>query len=88
MTPSIASHHLGMQPTARSVSYEVLHDAVKRRRDVNYPRQGEIRAYAFRVANIGTLTPRDMTGVVAAFDASLDELATRRPARGSRAGRA
>jgi len=44
--------------------------------------RGEIRTYAFRVANIGTLTPRDMTGVVAALDASLDELATRRPARG------
>src|SRR5438552_10104994 len=41
-----------------------------------------VRPYAFRVGNIGTLTPRDMTGVVAAFDASLDELATRRPARG------
>ena len=82
MVASIAPHNPGMQPTARSVSYEVLHDAMKRRRDINYARQGEIRTYAFRMANIGTLTPRDMTGVVAAFDASLDELATRRPARG------
>jgi len=30
MTLSIASHHLGMQPPARSVSDEVLHDAMKR----------------------------------------------------------
>ena len=36
--------------------------------------QGDIRTYAFRVSNMGTLTPRDMEGVVEAFRASLAEL--------------
>ncbi len=37
-------------------------------------RTGSIRTFAFRVANMGTLTPDDMRGVVAAFGASLGEL--------------
>jgi 2-aminoethylphosphonate-pyruvate transaminase len=56
------------------LAYEPLHDAMKRRGYVIYAGQGEIRAYAFRVANMGTLTPADMKGVVAAFAASLEEL--------------
>jgi 2-aminoethylphosphonate-pyruvate transaminase len=56
------------------VAYDPLHDAMKRRGYVIYAGQGEIRTYAFRVANMGTLTPRDMAGVVEAFAASLAEL--------------
>jgi 2-aminoethylphosphonate-pyruvate transaminase len=56
------------------VSYDALHDGMKRRGYVIYAGQGEIRSYAFRVANMGTLTPRDMAEVVAAFAAVLDEL--------------
>jgi 2-aminoethylphosphonate-pyruvate transaminase len=56
------------------VSYDALHDGMKRRGYVIYAGQGEIRTYAFRVANMGTLTPRDMAEVVAAFAAVLDEL--------------
>ena len=58
----------------RGVAYDALHDAMKRRGYVVYAGQGDIRTYAFRVANMGTLEPRDMAGVVAAFAACLEEL--------------
>jgi 2-aminoethylphosphonate-pyruvate transaminase len=57
-----------------AVTYEALHDAMKRRGYVIYAGQGKIRTYAFRVSNIGTLTPADMDKVVAAFASSLEEL--------------
>jgi 2-aminoethylphosphonate-pyruvate transaminase len=56
------------------VAYDPLHDVMKRRGYVIYAGQGDIRTYAFRVSNMGTLTPRDMAGVVEAFAASLAEL--------------
>jgi 2-aminoethylphosphonate-pyruvate transaminase len=56
------------------LAYDPLHDAMKRRGYVIYAGQGDIRTYAFRVSNMGTLTPRDMEGVVDAFRASLAEL--------------
>jgi 2-aminoethylphosphonate-pyruvate transaminase len=56
------------------LAYEDLHDAMKRRGYVIYAGQGDIRKYAFRVANMGTLTPADMTGVVGAFAACMAEL--------------
>lgn len=56
------------------LTYEPLHDAMKRRGYVIYAGQGDIRTYAFRVSNMGTLAPGDMQGVVAAFRAVLDEL--------------
>ena len=59
-----------------SVSYEALHDAMKRRGYVIYAGQGTIRTYAFRVSNIGVLTPADMDKVVAAFASCLEELGT------------
>jgi 2-aminoethylphosphonate-pyruvate transaminase len=57
------------------LAYDPLHDAMKQRGYVIYAGQGDIRTYAFRVSNMGTLTPRDMEGVVEAFRASLAELA-------------
>jgi 2-aminoethylphosphonate-pyruvate transaminase len=57
------------------LAYDPLHDAMKRRGYVIYAGQGDIRTYAFRVSNMGTLTPGDMEGVVEAFRASLAELA-------------
>lgn len=60
------------------LDYESLHDAMKRRGYVIYAGQGDIRTYAFRVANMGTLTPKDMAAVVDAFAASLEELQGRR----------
>lgn len=56
------------------LTYDALHDAMKRRGYIIYAGQGDIRTYAFRVANLGILTPRDMQGVVAAFADSLREL--------------
>ena len=56
------------------ITYEPLHDAMKRRGYVIYAGQGDIRTCAFRVANMGTLTPKDMTAVVDAFAACLEEL--------------
>jgi len=60
------------------LAYEPLHDAMKRRGYIIYAGQGDIRTYAFRVANMGTLTPKDMAAVVDAFAACLEELAGRR----------
>jgi 2-aminoethylphosphonate-pyruvate transaminase len=56
------------------LAYDPLHDAMKRRGYIIYAGQGDLKTYAFRVANIGTLTSADMQGVVAAFAASLEEL--------------
>jgi 2-aminoethylphosphonate-pyruvate transaminase len=55
------------------VTYEALHDAMKRRGYIIYAGQGDLRRYAFRVSNMGTLTGLDIKGVVDAFAASLPE---------------
>src|SRR4030095_17250791 len=44
------------------LTYDALHDAMKRRDCIIYAGQGEIRTYDFRVSNMGTLTPADMAG--------------------------
>jgi 2-aminoethylphosphonate-pyruvate transaminase len=56
------------------ITYEALHDSMKRRGYVIYAGQGDIRRYAFRVANMGTLTPADMQGVVRVFGDVLGEV--------------
>jgi 2-aminoethylphosphonate-pyruvate transaminase len=56
------------------LTYEPLHDAMKRRGFIIYAGQGDIRTYAFRVSNMGTLTPHEMRAVVAAFTDVLREL--------------
>jgi 2-aminoethylphosphonate-pyruvate transaminase len=68
------SHVLTTFRLLPGLAYDALHDAMKRRGYVIYAGQGDLRTYAFRVANMGTLTPRDMTGVVEAFAACLREL--------------
>ena len=50
-------HHL---PAPARAGLRPSHDAMKRRGYVIYAGQGDIRTYAFRVSNMGTLTPRDM----------------------------
>ncbi|MBI4588312.1 MAG: 2-aminoethylphosphonate--pyruvate transaminase, partial [Candidatus Rokubacteria bacterium] len=60
------------------LTYEALHDQMKRRGYVIYAGQGEIRNVAFRVSNMGTLTPADLEDAVAAFEASLVELGIQR----------
>jgi 2-aminoethylphosphonate-pyruvate transaminase len=75
LTPASArSHILTTFRLPAGVTYPALHDAMKRRGYIIYAGQGEIAKYGFRVANMGTLTPADMVGVVAAFSASLAEL--------------
>ena len=56
------------------LTYEALHDAMKRRGYIIYAGQGDLRTYAFRVSNLGILTPKDMEGVVAAVADCLREL--------------
>jgi 2-aminoethylphosphonate-pyruvate transaminase len=56
------------------LAYDALHDAMKRRGYIIYAGQGEIRTYAFRVSNMGTLTPKDMQAVVEAFAECVEEL--------------
>jgi 2-aminoethylphosphonate-pyruvate transaminase len=56
------------------LAYDALHDALKRRGYIIYAGQGDLRTYAFRVANMGTLRPDDMRAVVGAFAESLAEL--------------
>jgi 2-aminoethylphosphonate-pyruvate transaminase len=58
----------------RGSTYDALHDAMKHRGYIIYAGQGDIRTYAFRVANLGTLTPQDMGAVVTAFAGALREL--------------
>lgn len=73
-TPRGRSNILTTFRLPRGIGYEALHDAMKRRGYIIYAGQGDIRTYAFRVANMGTLTPKDMEGVVAAFEEALAEL--------------
>ena len=56
------------------LAYDPLHDAMKRRGFIIYAGQGDLRTYAFRVSNMGTLSPKDMAAVVAAFASCLEEL--------------
>jgi 2-aminoethylphosphonate-pyruvate transaminase len=68
------SHILTTFRLLPGLAYDPLHDAMKRRGYIIYAGQGNIRTYAFRVANMGTLTPSDMERVVEAFAESLEEL--------------
>ena len=73
-TPDGRSNILTTFRLPPGVGYAALHDAMKRRGYIIYAGQGDIRTYAFRVANMGTLTPKDMAGVVAAFEEAIAEL--------------
>ena len=64
------------------LAYDSLHDAMKRRGYIIYAGQGAIRTFAFRVANMGTLAPKDMQGVVDAFRDALGELGIQARSRG------
>lgn len=68
------SHILTTFRLLPGLTYERLHDAMKQRGYVIYAGQGDLGSYAFRVANIGTLTPADMEAAVDAVAGSLKEL--------------
>jgi 2-aminoethylphosphonate aminotransferase len=72
--PAARSHLLTTFLLPSGVTYDALHDAMKRRGFIIYAGQSHIRQFAFRIANIGTLTPRDMKRVVHAVAESLQEL--------------
>jgi 2-aminoethylphosphonate-pyruvate transaminase len=74
--PAARSHLLTTFLLPRGVTYDALHDAMKKRGFIIYAGQSHIRKFAFRIANIGTLTPRDMKRVVRAVAESLRELQT------------
>jgi 2-aminoethylphosphonate-pyruvate transaminase len=74
VTPEGRSNILTTFRLPPGVAYDALHDMLKRRGYVIYAGQGDLRTYAFRVANMGTLTPRDMAGVVEAFAEAFAEL--------------
>ena len=62
----------------KGLTYPELHDALKARGFIIYAGQGGLREHAFRVANMGTLTPADMDRVLAAFREVLAERGTPR----------
>jgi 2-aminoethylphosphonate-pyruvate transaminase len=74
VAPAARSQILTTFRLPAGVAYDALHDAMKQRGYIIYAGQGAIRTYGFRVSNMGTLTPDDMRGVVAAFESSLEEL--------------
>lgn len=79
--PGARSHILTTFRLLPGLAYDPLHDAMKRRGYIIYAGQGDIRTYAFRVSNMGTLTPAAMKDVVAAFASSLAELGVAAPAK-------
>ena len=74
VAPELRSNTLTTFRLPEGVSYDALHDAMKRRGYVIYAGQGDLRVWAFRIANLGTLTPGDMEGVVSAVRDSIEEL--------------
>jgi 2-aminoethylphosphonate-pyruvate transaminase len=56
------------------VEYDPLHDAMKKRGYIIYAGQSDLKKIAFRISNLGTLTPEDMKGVVVAIRDSLAEI--------------
>lgn len=72
--PEWRSNTLTTYPLPRGVSYPVLHDAMKRRGYIIYAGQGDLKRWAFRIANMGVLTALDMEGAVAAMRDSLAEI--------------
>jgi 2-aminoethylphosphonate-pyruvate transaminase len=77
VAPEWRSNTLTTFRLPEGVSYNALHDAMKRRGYVIYAGQGDLKTWAFRIANLGTLTADDMRGVVAAVRDSLQELRSR-----------
>lgn len=57
-----------------NMDYDSLHNAMKKRGYIIYAGQSDLKKIAFRIANLGTLTPRDMKGVVVAIRDSMAEI--------------
>jgi len=65
------SHLLTTFRLPARVTYEPLHYAMKARGYIIYAGQGDLKRIAFRIANMGTLTPAIMRDVVTALRESL-----------------
>jgi 2-aminoethylphosphonate-pyruvate transaminase len=74
VAPEWRSNTLTTFRLPEGVGYDALHDAMKRRGYVIYAGQGDLKTWAFRIANLGTLTSDDLRQVVAAVKASIEEL--------------
>lgn len=72
--PAWRSNTLTTFRLPNGVPYDALHDAMKARGFIIYAGQGDLKRWAFRIANLGTLTPRDMASVVAALGESIQSL--------------
>jgi len=68
------SNTLTTFPLPEGIRYDALHDAMKERGYVIYAGQGDLKTWAFRIANLGTLTAEDMRGVVRAVEDSIRAL--------------
>lgn len=74
VAPEWRSNTLTTFRLPEGVGYDALHDAMKRRGYVIYAGQGDLKSWAFRIANLGTLTAEDMRGVVRAVQDAAAEL--------------
>jgi 2-aminoethylphosphonate aminotransferase len=74
VAPEWRSNTLTTFRLPKGVAYDPLHDAMKRRGYVIYAGQGDLKSWAFRIANLGTLAAVDMEQVVAALEQSIEEL--------------
>ncbi len=74
VAPEWRSNTLTTFPLPEGVSYDALHDAMKERGYVIYAGQGDLKTWAFRIANLGTLTADDLRGVVNAVRESFLEI--------------
>jgi 2-aminoethylphosphonate-pyruvate transaminase len=74
VAPEWRSNTLTTFALPEGIAYDPLHDAMKERGYVIYAGQGDLKTWAFRIANLGTLKPEDMRGVVRAVGESIVEL--------------
>ncbi len=56
------------------IEYDLLHDSMKKRGYIIYAGQSDLKKIAFRISNLGNLTPDDMKGVVVAIRDSMAEM--------------
>ena len=65
-----------LEPDHPAYGYDALHDALLQRGFTIYPGKGAKRA-TFRLANMGDVTPEDMTCFIEALGAVIDEMGIR-----------
>ena len=67
LSPELRSNSLTAYYLPAGLPYPQLHDRLKERGYVIYAGQGQLESSIFRVANMGTLTDRDLDGFLGAF---------------------